>query len=325
MANVKFDNVYLKDYYTIVGPLEATGKLKKYDMKIDDYYYGEKTFELAEIKMQQTVIDNLLKKNEINKNKIDLIIGGDLLNQISASSYSVEKFDIPFLGVYAACATFPESLIVGATFLQNKNINHVVTVTSSHNLSAEKQFRYPIEYGCPKPHTATFTSTGAISALLTKEKSRIRIESATIGKIVNMGIKDANQMGAVMAPAAADVLVRHLKENNRCVKYYDVIVTGDLGCVGANILKEYCKINYDIDLKNYFDAGCELYVDSQETYSGASGPACLPLILFNKVLNSKKYKKILIIGTGSLHSVTLLNQKQAIPAIAHAVSLEVME
>lgn len=323
MASIKFDNIYLKDYFTLVGPLEANKNLKRYDVKINDYYYGEKTFEKAEIKMQRTVINGILKKNGLLKGGIDLIIGGDLLNQISATNYAIEEFKIPFLGLYAACATFPESLIIGSMFLTNKNFKNIITVTSSHNLGAEKQFRYPIEYGCPKPHTATFTATGAVTTILSKETSKIKIESATIGRIVNLGIDDANQMGAVMAPAAADTLVSHLKELKRDINYYDLIITGDLGRVGVSIMKKYCELNYNLSLKNYIDAGSELYTESEETYSGGSGPACLPLILFNKVLNSKKYKKILIIGTGSLHSTTLINQKVPIPAIAHAVSLEV--
>lgn len=323
MASIKYNNVYINDYVTLIGPLEYNGKLKKFDIKMDDYYYGEKTFELAEIKMQRVVIDSLLKKVGVNNSSVSMIIGGDLLNQISATSYAMENFKIPFLGLYSACATFVESLIVASSMLCNKEINSVIAVTSSHNLSAEKQFRYPVEYGCPKPHTTTFTATGAISAIISKNKSRIKIESSTIGRVIEMGIDDANQMGAVMAPAATDTLVTHLNELKRDANYYDVILSGDLGCVGEKILKDYCKINYSLELNNYKDAGCELYCDLQETYSGGSGPICLPLILFNKILLSKKYKKILIIGTGSLHSTTLINQKQPIPAVAHAISLEV--
>ena len=325
MASIKFNETYIKDFYTLIGPLECNGKLKKFDAKMNDYYFGEKTFEQAETKMQRVVLDGIIKNNNLFYKDIGMIIGGDLLNQLSATSYALEDFNVPFLGVYAACATFPESIIIASMFLKEKNIKNILTVTSSHNLSAEKQFRNPIEYGCPKPHTATFTATAAISTYLTKEKSKLKVESATIGKVVNMGITDANMMGAVMAPAAADTLLTHLNDLKRNVNYYDLILTGDLGCVGEKILKEYCRINYGLDLINLKDSGCELYSDYQETYSGGSGPVCLPLVLFNKILNSKKYKKILIIGTGSLHNVTLLNQHSEIPAIAHAISLEVVE
>lgn len=325
MASIKFSETYIKDFYTLIGPLECNGKLKKFDAKMNDYYYGEKTFERAEAKMQKVVLDGIIKNNNLFYKDINFIIGGDLLNQLSATSYALEDFKIPFLGVYAACATFPESLIIGAMFLKDKSMNKILTVTSSHNLSAEKQFRNPIEYGCPKPHTATHTATAAISTYLTKEKSKLKIESATIGKVVNLGITDANMMGAVMAPAAADTLITHLSDLKRNVNYYDLILTGDLGCVGEKILKEYLKINHGLDIYNFKDSGCELYCDLQDTYSGGSGPVCLPLVLFNKILNNKKYKKILIIGTGSLHNVTAVNQHREIPAIAHAVSLEVVE
>lgn len=324
MASFKFNNVYIKDYFTVSGPLESNSKLKKIELKMDDYYFGEKTFEMAEVKMQRVVVDGILNKNGLQYNDINLLIGGDLLDQISVTGYASKNIPISLLGIYSACATFPESLIIGSMFLSDKSIKNIISVVSSHNLTAERQFRYPIEYGSPKPHTTTFTTTAGISTLITKEISNIRVESATIGKVIEMGISDANNMGAVMAPAAADTLYEHLNDLKRDIDYYDLILTGDLGCVGGSIFKEYYKINYNVKIKKHLDAGCELYLKSQETYAGGSGPACLPLVLFNKILPSKKYKKILIIGTGSLHSKTFVNQKNPIPAIAHAVSLEVL-
>lgn len=324
MASLKFNNVYLKDYFTVSGPLESDSRLKKVELRMDDYYFGEKTFEQAEAKMQRVVIDGILQKNGLKYDDINILIGGDLLDQISATGYASKDIPISLLGIYSACATFPESLIIASMFLKDKNIKKVLSVTSSHNLSAERQFRYPIEYGSPKPHTSTFTTTAGISALISEEESEIKIESATIGKVIEMGISDANNMGAVMAPAAASTLYEHLKDLKRDINYYDLILTGDLGCVGSSLFKEYFKINYNMKLKKHLDAGCELYLKSQETYAGGSGPACLPLVLFNKILPSKKYRKILIIGTGALHSKTFVNQKKPIPAVAHAVSLEVI-
>ncbi len=324
MASIKFNNIYLNDYLTLSGPLESNSKLKKVELKMDDYYYGEKTFEKAEAKMQRVVINRLLEKNKLGYDDIDLLIGGDLLNQISATSYAVNNIPISYLGIYNACATFPESLIIAGMSLNEKNIKKVMGITSSHNLSAERQFRYPIEYGVPKPHTSTFTTTAGISTIISKEEGKIKIESATIGKVCDLGIKDANNLGAVMAPATAMTLQEHLTDLKRDLDYYDLILTGDLGCVGSSIFKEYCLRRYNLKLKKYLDAGCELYLKSQETYSGGSGPACLPLVLFNKILTSHKYKRILIIGTGALHSKTFVNQKSPIPAIAHAVSLEVI-
>ena len=324
MASLKFNNVYLNDWHILAGPLESNSKLKRIDLKMNDYYFGEKTFEQAEVKMQRLVIDNIIEKNKLTYNNIDLIVGGDLLDQISATNYACSNIPISLLGVYSACATFPETLIIGSMSLQEKNLKKVIGVTSSHNLTAERQFRYPIEYGSPKPHTSTFTSTASVSTLLSKDVGKVKIDSVTIGKVVEFGVTDANNMGAVMAPAAAQTLHEHLEELKRELNYYDLILTGDLGCVGSEIFHEYCNQSYNLKLKRHLDAGCELYLKSQETYSGGSGPACLPLVLFGKIIPTNKYKKILIIGTGALLSKTFTNQKNAIPAIAHAVSLEVL-
>lgn len=324
MASKRFSNVYIKDNFSIVGPLERDGYLKTYDLVMDDYYYGEKTFEQAEIKMQKIVLDNLLNKNKLSESKVDALIGGDLINQTSISSYNASKFRIPYLGVYSACATYAEELIVGASLISGKLAKNIVAITSSHNLNAERQFRYPVEYGAVKKHTTTFTTTAAVSTLLTCEQTNIKIESATIGKALDMGITDTNNMGAVMAPAAAETLNTHLLEMKRNVSYYDLVLTGDLGLVGKEIFLEMLNKQYNINLKKYMDAGCEIYTNSQETYAGASGPVALPLVLFDKVLSSKRYKKILVIATGSLQSVQLANQKLGIPGIAHAISLEVM-
>ena len=324
MASKKFNNVYIKNSFSLAGPVEKQGSIKDYDLVMDDYYFQAKTFEQAEIKMQKTVIDNLLNRSKLINSEVDLLVSGDLSNQISVSSYAASNYSIPFFGVYSACASFVQSLITGADFLDNKRKGNVICVTSSHNLHAEKQFRFPIEYGAPKPTTTTFTATGAVACLLTKEQTNIKIESYTIGKVIDMGCKDASHMGAVMAPAAANVIMSHLTELERDINYYDLILTGDLGCIGSKILSEFLKRAYGLKMKQHLDAGCELYLKSQEeTYAGASGPVALPLYLFNKVLKKKKKQKILIVGTGSLHNPFFVNQKLSIPAVAHAVSLEV--
>lgn len=324
MASKKFNNVYIKNSFSLAGPVEKQGSIKDYDLVMDDYYFQAKTFEQAEIKMQKTVIDNLLNRSKLINSEVDLLVSGDLSNQISVSSYAASNYSIPFFGVYSACASFVQSLITGADFLDNKRKGNVICVTSSHNLHAEKQFRFPIEYGAPKPTTTTFTATGAVACLLTKEQTNIKIESYTIGKVIDMGCKDASHMGAVMAPAAANVIMSHLTELERDINYYDLILTGDLGCIGSKILSEFLKRAYGLKMKQHLDAGCELYLKSQEeTYAGASGPVALPLYLFNKVLKQKKKQKILIVGTGSLHNPFFVNQKLSIPAVAHAISLEV--
>ena len=320
MSSIKFNKVYIDSYYSVASKLENKGNLKNIDLVIDDYYYGLKTFEGAEIKMQRVVIDYLLKKN----NKIDLIVGGDLSNQLAITSFMASNYDISYLGMYSACATFNSSIIVLASLIDGKKIKNGIAITSSHNKVAERQFRYPIEYGAPKPKRSTYTATGSVGAIITNKVSNIKVESATIGRVVDYGIKDAFNMGAVMAPAAANVINCHLNDLNRDINYYDLILTGDLGVYGSKILKELLNKEYNIKLVNHIDAGSILYKKEQNLYAGSSGPVTLPLVLFNNILQSKKYKKILIVATGSLHSPMLVNQKKSIPATAHAISLEVL-
>ena len=323
MASKKINGVYIKDNFILVGPKERA--IKNFDLIMSDYYYGEKTFEQAEIKMQQVVINSLLNKNRLLHNDINFIIGGDLSNQVSVSSYAASKYNIPFLGVYSACASFCESLIFACELLENKKKERGIVVSSSHNLHAEKQFRFPIEYGAPKAKTSTFTTTASVATLLTNEITPIKIESYTIGKVIDMGISDVSNMGSIMAPAGVDTIMRHLNDLNRQPDYYDVILTGDLGIVGSKLLKIYLEKTANIKLKNQIDCGIDIYKDDNENVnSGASGPVVLPLYLFSKILKQKKYKKILIVGTGSLHSPLFVNQKLSIPAISHAVSLEVI-
>ena len=319
MASFKYKNVYIDSWYSIAGKYENNGKLIGVNRYLEDFYDGEKTFENAEVKMQKETINNLVSE------KTELIVGGDLMNQISATNLSLTNNNISFLGLYNACATFVEGMIVLSNFVDNNSINEGITITSSHNLSSEKQFRFPIEYGAIKPIYSTFTATGSIGCVISKNPSKIKIVSSTVGSVVDMGIKDANNMGAVMAPAAVKTLMDHLKYTNTKVTDYDVILTGDLGSYGAKIFKTILKNEYNINIKNHIDAGSILYKKEQEKYSGGSGPVCLPLILFNNILKTKKYKKILAIATGSLHSPLLVNQKHSIPSIAHLVSLEVLK
>lgn len=323
MASLIFKNVYLNDETSIVGPYEKRGQLN-INNTINDLYDNEKTFENSEIKMQRAVLDNLLFKNNLKDKDIDLLVGGDLMNQITATNYNMRNYNVPFLGVYSACASFVESVIVAANFLDTKFFKRAVAITSSHNLTSEKQFRFPVEYGCLKPKRATFTATGAVATLISNKESKIKVESATIGKVTDYGIKDPFHMGAVMTPAAARTIAEHLKDLKRDINYYDIILTGDLGEVGAKILKDFLDQKYNIRLKNHIDAATQIYTEDQETFSGASGPVALPLVLFNKIIKQKKYKKILIVGTGSLHSPVMCNQKNTIPSIAHALSLEVL-
>lgn len=317
-----YDNVYIKDKYSLLASLENNPIVKdNCDKVIDDYYIGCNTIEEAESKYQFITISELIKKSKLQDNNISLLISSDLQNQNLASNYNSTNFNIPSLNIYSACASFIEGLIIASTFIMQSNMNIIVTV-SSHNLVNEKQFRFPIEYGAVKKMVNSFSSTGSISALIGREKSNIKITSGTIGKIIKTSHKDSNDMGSAMAPACAEVIFDHLKTTGRKNTYYDLILTGDLGEYGLKIMKEYYKKKYNVSLDNVIDSG-DIYYKDNTIYAGASGPLCIPLVFFDYILKENKYKKILLVGTGSLHSVVSSNLKLAMPGVAHAISLEV--
>lgn len=328
---IKYNNIYIKCTSTVAGKFEKEGPLSKYfDKTYDDFYMGEKTFEQGEIKMILDNIDILLNKAKMDKSNIDLFISGDLMNQITPSSYAATKLGINYMGIYGACSSICLSMITASSMLLNKEVNNCICNVSANNSSSEKQYRNPTEYGTPKPPTSTFTATGCASAILTKEKSNIKIESVTIGKAVDYGIKDVYNMGAAMAPSASYTISKHLEDLNRSPDYYDLILTGDLGIYGKNILKEYMMTKYNIKLKdNYNDCGTMIYdLDNQPVLAGGSGPVCSFLVVFGyiyKEMLKGKYKKVLIIPTGAIFSPTLVFQKESIPSIANAISLEVIE
>ncbi len=325
----KYNNVYINETGTVVGPMEKCGPFGNlFDKSYDDFYFGTKTWEDAESKLIVDSINILLKKMNKKSTDIDLLISGDLMNQLTASNFAAGKFEMPFVGVYNACATSVLALILASNMIDKGQIKNAIVSVSSHNNSAEKQFRYPVEYGGPKPKTTTFTVTGGASSYLSSDKKGIKIESATIGKVIELGIKDAYNMGAVMTPACAYTIYTHLKETGRSVDYYDAIYSGDLGRYGKDLIKDFIKTEYGLKLNNYDDTACMIYnLDKQQVYAGGSGPACLPLTLYShifKEMKDKNLKRVLLVATGSLHSVSTVNEKHEIPAIAHAISLEVI-
>lgn len=326
----KYKNVYINNTATITGPYEKKGPLHSYfDKSYDEFYFGTKTWEDAESKLLEESVDMLLRKIGKTRFDIDVHISGDLLNQLVSSNYAASHLGIPYLGVYSACATSVEGLIIGSNMLEAKQINNCICSVSSHNNAAEKQFRYPVEYGGPKPKTTTFTTTGGVSAYLTTNPEGIRITSATIGTVQDLEIKDAYHMGAVMAPACADTIYKHLVATKTTINDYDLILSGDLGVYGKEILKEYMKTEYGITLKNYDDTATMIYdINNQPVYAGGSGPACAPLVTYGYIFNKmqkKEIKKVLLVATGALMSTTMVNEKHTIPSIAHAISLEVIE
>ena len=228
-----YKNVYLNETSTVCGPVESDGPLRKYfDKKYDDMYMGEKSFEKAEVKLVKDAISILLRKSGKIKEEIDLVVGGDLLNQITASTYGTCGVGNGFIGVYGACSTSVLGMIVASNFIESNSVSNVLVEVSSHNSGAEKQFRNPVEYGAPKKDSTTFTATGAAACLLSNEESNVRVECATLGKIVNYSQNDVNDMGRVMAPAVYETMEAHFNDTGRSPEDYDLILTGDLGKYG---------------------------------------------------------------------------------------------
>ena len=325
----KYNNVYINEVSTITGPKEGEGPLSKFfDKSYSEYYMGSDTWEQAEVKMNTENIDLLLNKSNKSKKDVDIFISGDLLNQIVASSYAASTLNIPYMGIYSACATSTEGIIIASNMIEGGLINNSVVNVSSHNNASEKQFRYPVEYGGPKPVTQTFTVTGSASALISNKKSNIKVESATLGKCIDSGVKNVFDMGSVMAIAAADTIDKHLKDTKSEIGYYDLILTGDLGMYGKNLLKDVLKDEYGYDTKNVDDSACMIYdINKQSVYAGGSGPACIALVTYSYILNlmrQGKLNRVLMVATGALMNPTMVNQKLSIPSIAHAVSLEVI-
>lgn len=327
----KYQNVYLENTGTVVGPYEHAGPLsRRFDRFYDDLYMHEESFEQAEVHLMKESIDILLDKLNKKKKDIELFISGDLQNQITAASFTAKYMNIPFIGVYSACATNTLAMILASNMIDKKTINNALISVSSHNMVSERQFRNPTEYGAPKPLSATFTATGGASALISNNKSNIKIESATLGRVIDMDQVDPNNMGAVMAGAAIDTIYRHLTDLKRDPNYYDLIITGDLGKYGKAILIDYMEKEYHLDFtKNYNDCGVMLYdLDSQkEVGAGGSGPVCSALVLYGDIIpkmKNKELKRVLYVPTGALFNPTTVFQKENILSIAHAVSLEVI-
>lgn len=312
----------------IVGPKEGQGPLAKYfDQCLEDEFWGEKTWEKAESKIIKETVNLVIGKSELPSSNIDYCFAGDLLNQCISSSFGLRDLNIPFLGIFGACSTYVEGLIMSSIFVEGGAGNNCLCAASSHFCSAEKQFRYPLELGNQRPPSSQWTVTGAGSAIISKNGIGPYITHATVGKIVDMGIKDANNMGAAMATAALDTIITHFKDTGRKPSYYDAIITGDLGHIGKEIVIELAeKQGYNIK-SNYNDCGVLIFdKNSQDTHSGGSGCACCGTVfsgyLFEQLKN-KKFKKLLLVATGALTNATSSQQGESIPGIAHAVSIEI--
>ncbi len=322
------DKVYIAATASIAGVDEGNGRLRDFfDYVIDESEFGCKSHEKAEIKLRKHAIESLLANADVKADEIDAIIGGDLLNQLVPSGFSAREFDAPFCGLYSACATFGQSLATGALLLGG-GADKVICCTSSHFATAERQYRFPLELGTQPPPTAQRTVTGVGCALLTREKPAKKcpvITAFTIGKVIDMGLDDPNNMGAAMAPATCETISAHLDERGVKADYYDLIVTGDLGKLGRELLCSMLDKKYGCVKDRINDCGCMIFKDSQKCGLGGSGAGCSSLVFCSylyKTMLAGGLKRILLVPTGAMLSKDSSLQGESIPAIAHAVAIE---
>ncbi len=324
---VEFQNVYIESFGAVVGKKEGEGPLGAwFDKVFNDEYAGQTTFEEAESHLQKTALEIAAKKSDFPISSLDFILAGDLLNQCIGSSFGLKNLGIPFLGLYGACSTMALSLGIGATLVDSGAANLAAAVTSSHFCSSERQFRFPLEYGSQRTPTAQWTVTGSGAAIIGKQKSNILLSKYTAGKIEDLGITDANNMGAAMAPAAYSTIKNFLEDTNTSPSSFDCIFTGDLGFIGSELLYELFKKD-GINLEPYHnDCGMMMFKrKQQDVHAGGSGCGCVGSITCSYIfslLKKGELKRIAICGTGALLSTVSTGQGKSIPAIAHLIELE---
>lgn len=357
---LKFHNKpYIISAYAIGGKKEGEGPLRDwFDECLEDDTYGENTWEKSESKMLKTAMTESMRRAGKTTEDIGAMLSGDLLNQLMSSSFMARDLQIPFLGMYGACSTMTESLMLGAVLTDGGYSDNVMVGASSHYCTAERQFRMPLEHGNQRPPSAQWTATAAGAMLLSRgigkngqqesgqakntevridaagkvcPQHQIRIESGTIGKVIDAGVKDSNQMGSAMAPAAVDTILTHLGETGRTLDYYDLVCTGDLGFIGKSIVRDLlgdAGVSRRMIADVYDDCGAMIFALEQDVHSGGSGCGCSASIFSGYVYRNMKagnLKRALIISTGALLSTISPLQGESIPGIAHAISLEAVD
>ncbi|UOQ85416.1 stage V sporulation protein AD [Gracilibacillus salinarum] len=309
------------------GPFEEQGNIPNdFDYFYSDQWMDEKSFELAHQHMIEDACHYAVEKANLDLSDIQFFLHGDLINQLTPSNFAARGLAIPYLGLFNACATSMEGLALSALIMSQMQAEYVITGAASHNSAVERQFRYPTEYGSQKPDSSQWTVTGAGVAILAKNGAGPKVTSATIGKVIDRQLKDPFNMGGAMAPAAYDTITQHLKDRNITADYYDYIITGDLAKYGRDIcLDLLSKDNYQIQESKFIDCGLTVYKPNQPVFAGGSGPACSAVVTYGhfvKKLMQGECNKILVVATGALLSPLTVQQKQTIPCIAHAVSIE---
>ena len=316
MSTYNINNAYIKEKYVVGAKLECEGPIGQF---LDHAFYpNEGSFESSELKMVNICLNN------VPIAKCDLLIAGDLSNQIAISTYSAKNINKPMLGIYAACATINEGIGLAAIILDNPQINNILVYTSSYNQTAERQFRNPIEYGGERSGSQTFTSTIAASCIVTKSKSKVKINKVTFGKIYDIDFKNAMDFGRCMVPAAIETILEHLSNTSTVPSDYDLILTGDLSFYGAPIVKKELERRFG-KIDNYKDSGLIIYdITKQKVFAGGSGPGTIAAVLLSYVyskIEDGTYKRVLVCATGALMNPIMSNQKRSIPSICHIIEL----
>ena len=317
--------VAINCWASVVGKKEGQGPLAdKFDERVEDDYFGMDTWEKAETELQSRCVGHLLSKKGIQAADIDLAFGGDLTNQITSTSFTMRRFSVPFVGLYNACSTMAEAMIMASCFVDGGFADNAIALASSHFCTAERQFRTPLEYGGKRTPTAQWTVTGCGSVLLERVGQHACVTGAQIGRVVDLGVTDANNMGAAMAPAAADTIGRFLRSSRTKPQDYDAIYTGDLGKVGSRLMWQLLE-KQKITLPNHIDCGNIIFSESQNVQSGASGCGCGASVLAADILPKVKdgeLNNILFVATGALLSPSTTMQGESIPCIAHLVNIK---
>jgi len=320
---------------SIVGPKEGEGPLAKwFDTILEDDLLGQASWELAEMEMVRRCAQRALNDAHLTDDAVQAMLGGDLNNQIIASSFAARALGIPFIGLYGACSTFVQALVIGSALICGGFLDNALCTASSHFCTAERQFRFPLELGTQRPPQASWTATACGSALLTAsddriDRSALRIACGTVGKVIDLNITDANHMGAAMAPAVFDCISAHLADTGRSEADYDLIATGDLGWIGRDLLLELASAaGLDLPPEKLIDCGASLYYQEQDPHAGGSGCGCVASVSCGwlmKRLEQGELRRLLLVGSGAMLSPTSSQQGQSVPGIAYAAAIERME
>lgn len=321
---IGLQNAAVKGYASVVGKKEGEGPLARdFDAISEDTTFGQKTWEKAESAIQKSVLSRALNKAGTTPDSVDVIFSGDLLNQCIGSSYGLREFGIPFAGLYGACSTMAEGISFAGIFVDSGAANTAAAVTSSHFCAAERQYRTPLEYGGQRSPTAQWTVTGGGAVIVSKDGPGPFLREVAVGRITDLGVKDISNMGAAMSPAAADTLLAYFHDTGKKPEEFDLIATGDLGEVGAELLKDLMRREGTPLGTNYNDCGLLIYDrKKQDVHAGGSGCGCSGSVLCSFILNNMRagnLREVLFLSTGALMSPTSIQQGESIPAVAHLV------